>query len=145
MTPQKRIEENRREENIYTTARDARTRVREEDQDDGFQEFWAAYPRKSGDIRSAYLEYVRVTETVTPEELIAAITAQTDGVTPEDLHFLPSAEKWLRNRGWESKASLKSQKAGGEKKPSQIMRAADYKPPKNDLSPTELAALIDKI
>lgn len=123
-----------------------RMRAREDERDDGFQAFWAAYPRKSGDIREAFMEYNRVTETVPPETLIEAIKAQTDGVSPEDLHFLPSAEKWLRNRGWESKASLKSD--GGKtngKKPSQIMRAADYKPPKSNLSPKELEALLDRI
>ena len=148
MTPQKRIEEKRREENIYT-ARDARapTRIRAEDQDDGFQAFWAAYPRKSGDIRSAYMEYARVTETTRPEALIAAIKAQTDGVSPEDLHFLPSAEKWLRNRGWLSKASLKSQRPGADKKPAQFMSAADYnsKTPAASIAPKDLAALVDAI
>ena len=139
--PQNRIEENSIEENSITT------RAREDEQDDGFQAFWAAYPRKSGDIRSAYLEFMHVTETTRPEELIAAIKAQTDGVTPEDLHFLPSAEKWLRNRGWLSKASLKSQRPGAEKKPAQFTSAAEYnsKTPAASIAPKDLAALVDAI
>ena len=89
--------------NAYST----RAQAREDEQDDEFTAFWNAYPRKSGDIRQAFMAYLHAQDLgATPEMLIEAIKAQTDGVTPEDLHFLPSAEKWLRNRGWESKASL---------------------------------------
>lgn len=141
MTPQKRKEENRREENnIYTNAH---TRTRE--RDDGFERFWAAYPRKSGDIRQAFMEYRDVINSgVDPETLIQAITAQTEGVTAEDLHFLPGAEKWLRNRGWESKASLKSPPKETKAKPKQYVTAAEYKP-KQTMSVEDITAIVDAI
>ena len=121
-----------------------RTRAREDEQDDGFTAFWNAYPRKSGDIRQAYMAYLHALDTgATPEKLIEAINAQTDGVSPEDLHFLPSAEKWLRNRGWESKASLKSTKK--ETKPKQYTTAQEYKAPQKAKSVEEIMELVDKI
>lgn len=121
-----------------------RTRAREDEQDDGFTAFWNAYPRKSGDIRQAYMAYLHALDTgATPDKLIEAINAQTDGVSPEDLHFLSSAEKWLRNRGWESKASLKSTKK--ETKPKQYTTAQEYKAPQAVKSVEEIMELVDKI
>lgn len=121
-----------------------RTRAREDEQDNGFTAFWNAYPRKSGDIRQAFMAYLHAQDLgVTPEMLIEAIKAQTDGVSPEDLHFLPSAEKWLRNRGWESKASLKSTKK--EDKPKQYTTAEQYKAPVKAKSVDEILELVDKI
>lgn len=126
--------------NIHTNAH-ARTR----EMDDGFERFWAAYPRKSGDIRQAFMEYRDVINSgVDPETLIQAITAQTAGVTAEDLHFLPGAEKWLRNRGWESKASLKSPPKETKAKPKQYVTAAEYKP-KQTMSVDDIAAIVDAI
>ena len=111
--------------NIYTQTR---VRAREDEQDGGFTEFWNAYPRKSGDIRQAYMAYLHALDIgATQAQMVEAIKAQTEGVSPEDLHFLPSAEKWLRNKGWESKASLKSKQK--ETKPKQYTTAAEYKAP----------------
>ena len=127
--------------NIHTNAR---ARTREDEQDDGFQKFWDAYPRKSGDIRQAFIAYQHAIDLkATPEMLIEAIKAQTDGVTPEDLHFLPSPEKWLRNRGWQSKASLKSPEK--EKKPKQMTTAAEYKPPVPKETTEDIWKKIDSI
>ena len=69
--------------------------------------FWKAYPKKSGDIRQAYIEYMHATETgVTAENLIDAIHKQTEGMTQEQFQFLPSAEKWLRNKAWLAKVQV---------------------------------------
>lgn len=130
--------------NPNTNTNPTRTRAREDEQDDGFTAFWNAYPRKSGDIRQAFMAYLHAIDLgATPEMLTEAIKAQTDGVTPEDLHFLPSAEKWLRNRGWESKASLKSTKP--ETKAKQYTTAADYKAPATTETTDDLWAKIDRI
>lgn len=75
--------------------------------DNGFELFWKAYPKKSGDIRQAYIEYMHATETgVTAENLIDAIHKQTEGMTQEQFQFLPSAEKWLRNKAWLAKVQV---------------------------------------
>lgn len=65
-------------------------------------EFWDAYPRKSGgDIREACMEYMRVIDSgVPPDTLISAATALAQRTTPDMFRYLPSAEKWLRNKGW---------------------------------------------
>lgn len=127
LEPQKRIEENRREENRRVNSACAHARTREDEKDDGFSAFWNAYPRKSGDIRQAYLAYQHALEVdgVDPSVLVEAIKAQTDGVTTEDVQYMPSAEKWLRNMGWESKASFK--RVTKETKPKRYSTAAEYK------------------
>ena len=104
------------------------TRTRKDEEDDGFTAFWDAYPRKSGDIRSAYMEYLHVLDSgISPETLIEAIKQQTKDATSEDLHFLPGAEKWLRNRGWESKAAVRTPPKNG--RPAGFTTAAEYKAP----------------
>lgn len=35
--------------------------------------------------------------------MIGAVREQMGNVKAEDFRYLPSAEKWLRNRGWEAK------------------------------------------
>lgn len=119
------------------------TRVREDEQDPGFTSFWNTYPQKSGDIRQAFMAYLHAIDLgATPEKLVEAIKAQTDGITTEDLQFVPSAEKWLRNRGWESKATYKRTHAT---KPKKVTTAAEYKAPARKLSTAEIMELVDKI
>lgn len=68
------------------------------DEDDGFDEFWAAYPSKSGDIRQAYFEYLGVLKSgVDPKTLLDAVKWQREAKEPR---YMGSAEKWLRNKGW---------------------------------------------
>jgi hypothetical protein len=139
--PEVRLGKDRLGKVSINNTHNARARTREEDD---FEAFWNAYPRKSGDIRQAFMVYQGVIDKgIETKTLIEAIKAQTEGVSPEDLHFLPSAEKWLRNRGWESRASLKSQQK--EKKPKQIITAAEYKPPVNPTSASELWDAVNKI
>ena len=97
--------------------RNARTRAREEaDQPDPnpdrWEEFWNAYPRKSGgDIREACMEYLAVIDNgVDPETLISAAKALADRTDSETFRYLPSAEKWLRNKGWTEKVSAEKPK-----------------------------------
>lgn len=78
----------------------------------------------------------------TPEKLVEAIKTQTDGVTAEDLQFMPSAEKWLRNRGWESKGTYK--RVQRETKKS-VTTAAEYKATTPAMSPAEIMKLVDQI
>ena len=69
---------------------------------DRWEEFWNAYPRKSGgDIRQACTEYIFVIDHgVDPETLISAAKALAKRTAPDAFRYLPSAEKWLRNKGW---------------------------------------------
>lgn len=92
------------------------THAREGEEDDRFDDFWKAYPKKNGDIREAYLEYSRAVQSENPETLISAIKKQTEGMSREDFRYLPSAEKWLRNKGWLAKSDFKEPE---KKKPQQ--------------------------
>lgn len=75
-----------------------------EEEDDGFEAFWGAFPQKSGDIRQAYFEYCGVLQSgVTKEELLEAATWQAE----EKGRYMGSPEKWLRNKGWTEKKTEK--------------------------------------
>lgn len=77
-------------------ANDNSARAKEEE-DDGFTAFWDAFPQRTGDIRQAYYEYLGVLQMgVTPQMLLDAVTWQAE----QKGRYMPSAEKWLRNKGW---------------------------------------------
>lgn len=100
-----KLNSNDNRECIYT-----RTRTRE---DDGFSEFWEAYPRKSGDILSAYYEYAAAIDGgAKPEELLQAVR---DYPWPEEMRYIPSAEKWLKNRSWTEKPQERAVKKSSNK------------------------------
>lgn len=90
-------------DNTHTRAR-AREELEDSDEKDpdGFEAFWAAYPRKTGDIREAYMTYLDALESgATPEILLDAANSLADrNKDPDDYRHLSSAEKWLRNKGW---------------------------------------------
>lgn len=69
---------------------------------DRWGEFWDAYPRKSGgDIREACMEYMLAIDSgVPPDVLITAAQELAKRTTRETFRYLPSAEKWLRNKWW---------------------------------------------
>ena len=69
---------------------------------DRWEEFWDAYPRKSGgDIREACMEYLKAIDAgADPAVLIAAAKALAARTDRDTFRYLPKAEKWLRNRGW---------------------------------------------
>lgn len=74
-----------------------------EDEDGGFSRFWDAYPKKSGDIRGACMEYLHALDSgATLADLLTALEWQRN--QPRWLEnqgqYIPSPEKWLRNRGW---------------------------------------------
>lgn len=80
---------------------------REYEQDGGFEAFWSAYPKKGGDIRQAYMEYLHALDLGANSALmIGAIREQTKNLKAEDFRYLPSPEKWLRNRGWETRTPV---------------------------------------
>lgn len=74
---------------------------------DGFEDWWDLYPKKSGDIRLAYQEYLFALDDVTSEELVKALKNQTENMTEDELRYFPSADKWLRNRTWLKKVTPK--------------------------------------
>lgn len=120
----------------------ARGDVRQNTQDDGFEAFWNAYPRKTGDIKQAYMEYRRVLQSgVDPAVLLQAATEKAASLSREDWPYQPSAEKWLANKGW-----LEQQpKPGKSGKKQQYTTAADYEPPNPGISMEELQKRIDQI
>lgn len=75
---------------------------REYEKDKLFQEFWNTYPKKTGDIRQAYSEYQYAVQSGTPPEVILQATHdQFDDRDADEIQFMTSAERWLRNKGWE--------------------------------------------
>lgn len=80
----------------------ARAKEEAEPGPDRWDEFWDAYPRKSGgDIRAACSEYLAVIDSgVAPEMLIEAAKALAERTDSETFRYLPKAEKWLQNKGW---------------------------------------------
>lgn len=74
------------------------------DGSDGFETFYAAYPRKSGYIDRAYREYlIAIDSGATLEEMLAALEWQRKEWGAQGGRYTPSAEKWLHNRGWTEK------------------------------------------
>lgn len=76
------------------------TRAREENE--GFDRFWAAYPRKSGDIKGAFQAWMQaMREGATPEEILFALEWQAEEWRQEgEAQYIPSPEKWLTNKRW---------------------------------------------
>lgn len=104
--PQSRVEKSRVEKSRVEKGEsvcDAHASTREETEaGDRWQEFWTAYPRKSGgDIRTACMEYLRIIgDGQDPEVLIQAAKELAARTEPQNFRYLPAAEKWLRNKGW---------------------------------------------
>lgn len=101
---------------------------------DRWEEFWDAYPRKSGgDIRSACLEYLHVIDSgVEPETLIKAAEALAAKTTKETERYLPSAEKWLRNKAW-----MQAEFQDDKKEPQKTHIPAET-PPEKRVQPVNL-------
>ena len=76
-------------------------------QDDCFEEWWDLYPKKSGDIRQAYQEYLFALDDVPAIDLLNALKAQTENLPESELRYFPSADKWLRNRTWKKRVAPK--------------------------------------
>lgn len=87
--PQNRIDKNRLDKgSIGESKRDA------------FDQFWDEFPKKSGDIRQAYQEYLLAIEDAKPEELLEALRKQVEAADEDDLKYFHGAAVWLRNREW---------------------------------------------
>ena len=117
---------------------------REDDQDeedDLFDDFWNAYPKKTGDIKSAYFEYLGAIKTTAPEILIGAVKQQSKDMTREDCRYFPSAEKWLRNKGWMAKSDFKEPEK--KPKPQQDEHIPAFTPPEKRHKPYNLADMVE--
>lgn len=100
---------------------------RDYEKDVEFKEFWNTYPKKTGDIRQAYEEYrYAIQSGAPPESILKAAHVQFDDIAEDEIQFMTSAERWLRNKGWEQK-----QKSG---KPKSRKKKADEQRP---FTPTE--------
>ena len=94
-------ESNNNPKRIQKESNPKREAGRDYEKDDLFETFWSAYPKKTGDIRQAYQEYLYAVQSGTPPEtIINAAVELCAEVDPEKIQFLTSAERWLRNKGW---------------------------------------------
>lgn len=93
-------------ENINT-----RARTRESSPtNDAFEIFWDTYPKKTGDIRLTYQEYLFAIEETKPEVLLEALKKQVEAADEDDLKYFHSADKWLRNREWKKPVTRSKKK-----------------------------------
>jgi len=65
-----------------------------------FDEFWNAYPRKLS-IGSAEQAFAQARQSVDPNLIIEKLKTY---VWPDDLRYVPSPARWLRDRRWEDDA-----------------------------------------
>ena len=100
---------------------------RDYEKDEQFKSFWKIYPKKTGDIRQAYNEYLYAIQRGTPPDvIIKAAHDQFDSISEEDSQFQTSAERWLRNRGWEAPSRKEKGKETG-KTPESRWGLSEYK------------------
>ena len=89
---------------------------RDYQQDELFDQIWEKYPSKGGDIRNAFLEYIHVLDSgITGQAIIAAIEKQKPFLLQKESRYIPSLEKWLRNKGWTDTAIAEGGKTDGRK------------------------------
>lgn len=99
------------ESNPYPNTNDANTRKQiQTPMKDSFDEFWDTYPKKTGDIRLTYQEYLFAIEETKPEVLLEALKKQVEAADEDDLKYFHSADKWLRNREWKKPVTASKKK-----------------------------------
>ena len=89
---------------------------------DAFDEWWAAYPRKVGK-GSARTAYARAAKKIDHEQLLAALKAY---LFPTDVKFVPHPSRWLNDERWSD--VLPNQTAPGWPGRVQQPTAVAYKP-----------------
>lgn len=95
-------------------ANEQRKPQRDYQQDAIFDQIWETYPSKGGDIRTAFLEYIQALDSgITGETIIAAIEKQKPFLLQKESRYIPSLEKWLRNKGWTDTAISEGGKTDG--------------------------------
>lgn len=77
---------------------------------DAFDRFWDEFPKKTGDIRQAYQEYLFAIEDAKPEELLEALRKQVEAADEDDLKYFHGAAVWLRNREWKKPVTTSKKK-----------------------------------
>lgn len=82
--------------------------------DDGFDAFWAAYPVKSGIIEQAYREYLQALREATPEQIMGGLLRQKPIWAGQEARYIPSAAKWLHNKGWTAEIKEVSKNGSGQ-------------------------------
>lgn len=109
------IQEESNPKRIQKESNPKREAGRDYEKDDLFETFWSAYPKKTGDIRQAYQEYLYAVQSGTPPEtIINAAVELCAEVDPEKIQYLTSAERWLRNKGWLTPAEKGGKARGGK-------------------------------
>ena len=77
---------------------------------DLFDQFWDEFPKKTGDIRQAYQEYLLAIEDAKPEELLEALRKQVEVADEDGLKYFHGAAVWLRNREWKKPVTASKKK-----------------------------------
>ena len=99
--------------------------------DDGFDSLWDAYPRKSGDIRRTYMEYLTsLNSGATLDEMLKALEWQKEqsGWKENGGQYVPGLEKWLRNRSWKQQKPKEPERPRNPRAPVYERNQEDYSP-----------------
>ena len=94
--------------------------------DDRFEEFWKVYPsrkgRKQGKDKARELWVKLNPENGQFEKIVAALRVQKESFewTKEDGQFIPDAQKWLRNKGWNDEVETKAEQAEQPREPKKF-------------------------
>lgn len=82
---------------------------------DGFEEFWAAYPRRlaKGTARKAYAKAITKIE---PTALLRAVKRQANAWTREgkEQQFIPHPATWLNGERWQDEAGKRRKPPDGD-------------------------------
>lgn len=80
---------------------------------DGFDEFYARYPRKvgKGQARKAYAKAMKVT---THDEIMFALSQQLPGMEAKEKQYRPHPATWLNGERWDDEPEQPNSMAGGK-------------------------------
>ena len=96
----------------HNTESDIGYKKREYEEDNVFDQIWDLYHRKTGDVRTAYSEYLHALDTgATEEKILNGLKSQLLELKTQETRYIPSRQNWLRNKAWKTRntASPKSE------------------------------------
>ena len=98
--PEKRREEDRREESIKTESKQHQPDIKPASTAADIEAIYQAYPRHVGK-QAALKAITKALEHISHSELLAAVTEYAAAVAGSDKQFIPHPATWFNNRRWE--------------------------------------------
>ena len=98
--PEKRREEDRREENIKTASEQHQASIKPASKPADIEAIYWAYPKHVGK-RAALKAITKALDHIDYEELLAAVTEYAAAVSGAEKQYIPHPATWINNRRWE--------------------------------------------